>query len=136
MGRTLADFSTGRANLFYDLTKFLEKYVGQSSGVAEEWADEYMVDGDVFVAFFNKFWRTGLLSDVYGSFVTSWAEWAAGIVDNITLQPHEWRDRQGDILVVKRYKLEDEHEKVLEERRAAGAITTVEAGNDAQNKSV
>jgi len=126
--RDVASFSTDRALLFFDIAQLLEKYVKQPCGVScnEYLADTMVVDATLFVAFFDKFWSCGWLGDSDSSFVYSWAEWAAGIVENITLQPTNWIDRKGKILKVQRYILDDEAEETLTNLRTQGVLITKE----------
>lgn len=122
--RILAPFSANRAQLFYEVTKLIEKYVGLPSGVEPDIGiDEHQVDGEKFVAFFERFWQLGYLADSDNSFVYGWAPWAAGIVENITLIPTSWIDRRGNTLPVRRYQLDDsEQEQELKRKKEAGEI--------------
>jgi len=119
--RNVASFSYDRALLFADLAHLLEKYVKLPCGISyNEGLDDMVVDAALFVAFFDEFWSWGWLGDSESSFVYGWAEWAAGIVENITLQPTTWIDRRGKPLKVQRYILDDEAEKTLTRLKAEG----------------
>jgi hypothetical protein len=113
-----------RAQLFYDLSKLLEKYVGQSSGIEDDIGiDEHEVDAKKFVGFFRAFWEYGWLADSDTSFVYSWAPWAAGIVENITLDAMSWVDRYGNTLQVRRFVLDDEElENELRRKKESGEL--------------
>ena len=134
--RIVAEFSMNRAGLFYKMTKVLEEFVDRPSGVSDDdGQDEHRVDAGAFVEFFDRFWETDWLSNIDDSFVSSWARWAAGIVENITLTPVSWIDRCGEKLQVRRYMLRNkELEDLLEQkknsdkqkvRRSEGALTDI-----------
>lgn len=122
--RILASFSADRARLFYEITKVLENHVGLPSGVEDDiGVDEHEVDSGKFVKFFERFWQLGWLADGDDSFVAGWAPWAAGIVENITLNPVSWVDRRGNTLQVRRHQLvEKELEQELKRKKEAGEV--------------
>ena len=107
--RFVADFSMGRASLFYDIALLLERYVQLPCGIGPDPGDdEHRVDPSQFIPFFEQVWSQGWIAEVKGGFVSGWAAHAAGIVENITLQPKQWVDRNGEVLSVKRYLRPDE----------------------------
>ncbi|HEY8560954.1 MAG TPA: hypothetical protein VIL74_11325 [Pyrinomonadaceae bacterium] len=122
--RTVASFSTNRARLFYEITRIVERYVASPSGVEDDAGlDEHTLDAERFVEFFERFWQIGWLADGRDSFLAGWASFAAGIVENITLQPVTWIDRRGNAIQVRRYELsESDLEEELLRREKAGEI--------------
>jgi hypothetical protein len=122
--RIVASFPMNRARLFYEITKLIEHYVGLPSGVENDTGlDEHKVDAEQFVMFFERFWQTGWLADSSDSFLAGWASFAAGIVENITLQPVTWIDRRGNAIQVRRYELYvKELEEELRRKEKAGEI--------------
>ena len=119
--RVVASFSMDRARLFYEISKLAESYVGMPSGVGDDFGlDEHEVDAEQFVKFFARFWQLGWLADINDSFLAGWAPFAAGIVENITLEPVSWIDRRGNALEARRYKLfEKELEAELQRKHKA-----------------
>lgn len=117
--RVVASFSTNRAQLFCDIAAILEDYVGTFSGVQQhEGLDEHIVHAEQFVRFFKRLWKSGWLADSQNSIICGWTPLAAGIVENITLQPTNWIDRHGLVLPVQRYQLFDEKlESILQENK-------------------
>lgn len=100
--RIAADMSTGRAKLFYEMTLLVEPYVQLPSGVADDnGQDEHPVEAEAFLQFFERFWEIGWLGEKHGLFHI-WAQYAAGMVENISLEPREWVDRCGKRLSVLR----------------------------------
>jgi len=98
--RIAADMSIGRANLFYQMTLLAEHYVQIPSGIAEEnGQDEYPVEAETFLRFFERFWEIGWLGDTHGLF-HNWARYAAGMVESIKGKPVEWIDRYGERLTI------------------------------------
>jgi hypothetical protein len=115
--RVVADFAVGRAELFYEITRLVEeKVLHQPCGVIEMPYDEYEVDPEIFVRFFQRFWQEALAGDGV-QFLYSWAQYAAGIVENITLTPLILKNRRGEVLYPSRYMLsERDFEDLLLER--------------------
>ncbi|MEM7335432.1 MAG: hypothetical protein AAF490_25360 [Chloroflexota bacterium] len=104
--RIVADFSNGRADLFYEVTTLLEKFLQTPSGMApDNGSNEYYLSATQFPEFFEVFWQSGWLSDIESSFVIGWAEHAAGILMNISLNSAKWIDRNGRTLKIKRSPL-------------------------------
>lgn len=107
--RFAASFSMGRAALFVDITHLLEKHLALPSGIANDPGnDEHVIDPDLFIAFFERFWDQGWLGEHRSGFLHGWAQHAAGMIENITRQSREWIDRNGEILEVRRYLREGE----------------------------
>ncbi|CAN5768072.1 hypothetical protein BH09VER1_BH09VER1_45710 [soil metagenome] len=107
--RFAADFSMGRAALFYDIALLLERHVHLPCGIAPDPGDEeHRIDVSLFVPFFERVWSEGWLVDVQGGFLSGWAAYAAGIIENATLQSRTWTDRYGIQLSVRRYQKPDE----------------------------
>jgi hypothetical protein len=107
--RFVADFSMGRASLFYDIALLLEKYVKMPCGISPDPGDdEHRVTASQFLPFFERVWSEGWLVEVDAGFLSGWAAHAAGIVENITLQPKQWVDRNGVILSIRRYSRPEE----------------------------
>ena len=98
----------------------MEKFVGIPSGISDDIGeDEHYILPDQFVEFFNEFWEEKWLADVT-SFAVGWSRTSAGIVENITLTPKIWIDRNGHRLQVSRYGLHDsELEEMIQKRREA-----------------
>ena len=110
--RFAADFSMGRASLFYDIALLLERYVNMPCGIASDPGDdEHRVIASQFVPFFERVWSEGWIAESEGGFLSGWAAHAAGIIENITLQPRQWVDRKGATLPVQRYMRPDETQK-------------------------
>ncbi|MEZ5427741.1 MAG: hypothetical protein R2747_15840 [Pyrinomonadaceae bacterium] len=106
--RFAASMAMGRAALFYDIAVLLERYVGQSCGISvDNGMDEHEIDPDVFIAFFELVWKAGWIAEADG-FIAGWASHAAGMIENITLEPRTWIDRDGVELKVARYLRNDE----------------------------
>ena len=106
--RFAATMSIGRASLFYEISLLLERYVKRSCGIApDNGNDEHQIDPEVFIAFFEEVWAQRWLGEAEG-FIHGWAAHAAGIIENITLQPRAWVDRRGVPLKVQRYLRDDE----------------------------
>ena len=122
--RTLASFSMNRARLFYEITKIIENYVELPSGIEDDnGIDEYEINADKFVVFFEQFWRLGWIADNEDSFVDGWSSWAAGIVENIILKPVSWIDRKGNELQIRHYQLSEKNlEQELERKRENGEV--------------
>ena len=130
--RVVADFSTNRAQIFYDMAAMLEDHVGIFSGVQEHnGMDEHIVHAEQFVRFFNRLWENGWLVDHRSSMICGWTPWAAGIVENITLKPTNWIDRNGLVLPVQRYQLSDARlESILQKNRQNAAPDEVASTNN------
>ena len=106
--RSVAQFSNDRARLFHAITRLIEHLVQTSSGLdADQGDDAYHLDVTQYVAFFERFWDEGWLSDQQTSFVAGWTPWAAGIYENITLESVRWIDRHGYELQSQRYVLDE-----------------------------
>jgi len=107
--RFAADFSMDRAQLFYDIALLLERYVHLPCGIGPDPGDdEHRIDSTLFVPFFERVWSEGWLTDAQGGFLSGWATYAAGMIENISLQSHSWVDRHGVALSVQRYTRPDE----------------------------
>lgn len=133
--RVVAEFSTNRAQLFYDIAAILEGHVGIFSGVQEnKGVDEHIVHAEQFVRFFNRLWKNGWLVDNRSSMICGWTPWAAGIVENITLKSTNWVDRNGLLLPVQRYQLRDATlESILQKNRqniTPNEITSINNNTD------
>jgi hypothetical protein len=117
--RSVAQFSNDRARLFHAITRLIEQLVQTSSGLdADQGDDTYHLDVTQYVAFFERFWDEGWLSDHQTSFVAGWTPWAAGIYENVTLLSVRWIDRQGYELQTQRYGLDEpDLEDVLSTRQ-------------------
>jgi hypothetical protein len=103
-----AEMAMGRAALFYDIARLLERYVGLPCGIsADDGADEHRIDPASFIAFFERLWGEGWVLESHG-FVSGWAAHAAGMIENITLGSRRWVDRNGNELSVQRYLRADE----------------------------
>lgn len=107
--RFAASMSNDRADLFFDLAKTLERYVGKPCGIEVDLAaaDEYRIDALRFIAFFEAAYAAGWVTEPRG-FVIGWSSYAAGIIENITLKAQTWTCRDGTVLPVWRYIREDE----------------------------
>jgi hypothetical protein len=107
--RFAASFSMGRAALFYDIALLLERYVKMPCGIAlDPGDDEHRVTASQFIPFFERVWNEGWITETGAGFLSGWAAHAAGIVENITLQPKQWIDRNGAVLTIRRYTRPDE----------------------------
>lgn len=100
--RFAASMSMGRASLFNDIALLLERYVERPCGIRPASEDEHRIDPEIFMEFFEEFWNRGWIGEERG-FVHGWAAYAAGMIENITLQPKTWVDRDGVELKVRRY---------------------------------
>jgi len=99
----------GRSRAFYDLTKILESYVDAPSGVSpDSGEDEHLIDPLLFEQFFELVWKTDWLAEKQSGLFYRWAQLAAGMLENITLQPRTWIDRNGEELQRVRYMRPDE----------------------------
>lgn len=106
--RFAAEMAMGRAALFFDIARLLERYIDAPCGIAaDEGEDEHRVDSASFIAFFERLWGEGWVLESHG-FVSGWAAHAAGMIENITLRPNRWVDRNGDELIARRYLRPDE----------------------------
>src|ERR1043166_6446479 len=56
--------------------------------------DEHRIDPAQFVPFFEAVHAAGWITEPPG-FVQGWASYAAGMIENITLTPRQWRCRDG-----------------------------------------
>jgi len=75
-----ASMSNGKAQTFIDDLKKLEISLNIQSGVSDEESDEYYIDIEKFISFFDKIWETiNVDSSLY-----TWAQYAAGIIENTT----------------------------------------------------
>ena len=108
--RFAASMSNDRAKLFYELTVLLEhKFVNCSSGIQnDQGEDEYWIDPQQFIAFFEIVWEANWLTEHENGLLNGWARYAAGMIENITLKPRIWIDRNGHELKVRRYLRPDE----------------------------
>jgi len=70
--------------------------------------DEHRIEPALFIAFFERVWDQGWITENRGGFLIGWAEYAAGIIENITLQQRAWTDRNGVLLFVRRYLRSEE----------------------------
>jgi hypothetical protein len=105
-----ADFGMGRATLFFDIALLLERYVNMPCGIAPDAGDgEHKVIAAQFIPFFEQVWNEGWIAESKSGFLSGWAAHAAGIVENITLQPRQWVDRNGATLTIQRYTRPDEN---------------------------
>ncbi len=104
--RFAASMSNGRAKLFYKITHLIElQFLECSSGLQDDnGEDEYLIDAQQFLEFFEEFWQQGWLAEKQGGILYNWAQYAAGMIENITLQPKKWTDRNGDVLEIQRYQ--------------------------------
>ena len=69
--------------------------------------DEHRIDPAQFVPFFEAVHAAGWITEPQG-FVQGWASYAAGMIENITLTPRQWRCRDGSLLTVLRYSRDEE----------------------------
>jgi len=99
----------GRAKLFYGIALMLESYVQLPCGIMPDPGDdEHRIVATLFVPFFERVWEAGWIAEERGGFLNSWAAHAAGMIENITLKPRKWIDRNGVALKVARYMRPDE----------------------------
>lgn len=106
--RFAASMANNRADLFFDLAKTLERYVGKPCGIeVNPEDDEYRIDALRFIAFFEATHVGGWVTEPEG-FVGGWASHAAGMIENITLSAQTWTCRDGTVLPVRRYIRTDE----------------------------
>ena len=107
--RFAADFSIGRATLFYDIALLLERHVHLPCGISLDPGDDtHRINPILFIPFFECIWHQGWLTECRSGFLSGWAAHAAGIIENITLRPRRWTDRDGIDLSVQRYLRADE----------------------------
>jgi len=86
--RFAADFSMGRAALFYDIALLLERHIQMPCGISPDFGeDEHMITPSEFIPFFERAWNEGWILETRGGFLSGWANYAAGMVENITLEP-------------------------------------------------
>lgn len=105
--RFAASMAMGRTALFYDIALLLERYIERPCGISPASEDEHRIDPEIFMEFFEEFWNRGWIGEA-GGFVHGWAAYAAGMIENITLQPKTRVDRRGVELKVRRYLRQDE----------------------------
>jgi hypothetical protein len=106
--RFAASFSMDRAKLFFDIARLLEQHVGMPCGISDDCGDDvHIINPEAFIAFFERFWDAGWLGED-GGFLYGWAQYAAGAIENVTLEPRRWIDRNGRVLEVRRYPRPDE----------------------------
>lgn len=97
--RFAAGFANRRAQLFYDIALLLERYVNLPCGISPDTGeDEHLIDPAQFIPFFERVWKEGWPTDIRGGFLTGWAAYAAGMIENITLEKRTWVDRDGATL--------------------------------------
>lgn len=110
-GRTVMRRSHRPAILFFEIARLLEEKLEQPCGLIDySQEDEYGVDPTQFISFLERFME--FVWDGEGvEYLYNWAEHAAGMVENITLEPRFWKNRHGPALFTIRYIL---HEKELE----------------------
>ena len=113
--RFAADMGYKRSAHFCEIAWLLEPHVGLSCGIhPDNGMDEYLIQSDLFLAFFERLWRTDSILESDGSLPTwvehececlfpHWAGLAAGMLENMTLQERDWIDRRGERLAVQRY---------------------------------
>ncbi|MFO0979012.1 MAG: hypothetical protein U0996_21565 [Planctomycetaceae bacterium] len=108
--RFAGGLSMGRAQLFFDMTKLLEKHLECTSGIADDIGeDEHVINPGEFIKFFECFWQQhDWMGERQSGFYHAWAAIAAGMIENITLTPRRWVDRNGEVLTVNRYQRPDE----------------------------
>lgn len=104
--RFAASMSNHRADLFVEVARLLERYVGRPSGIEED-NDEYRIDAPVFIGFFEAVHAAEWITYPRG-FLHGWAAHAAGMIQNITLTERTWTCRDGTALPVWRYLRDDE----------------------------
>jgi hypothetical protein len=96
--RHVADMGNVRAADFHQVTRMVEHATGLKNGLGDDnGSDEYEIDGEMWVAFFTEFWRRGC-----NGYLVDWAGCAAGIVENITMQPYSWQDSLGHKMTTSR----------------------------------
>lgn len=107
------DMSNTWSILFYKIASLLEEKILLFCGISDfSQQDEFGVEGVVFVRFFELFMK----QDWEGEGVDhlwNWAEHAAGMIGNITLEPRFWKNRHHRSLSPIRCSLSDEE---LEEK--------------------
>ena len=123
-GRTVMSFSHSRAHLFFDIAKLLEEKLKRPCGLTDYSSlDEYGVNPSEFIKFFEHFmsyvWESEGIEHLY-----NWAEHAAGIIKNITLEPRFWKHRHGPALFPMRITLSDDAEAELRKREEEFRIRT------------
>lgn len=109
-GRSVMWCARSRAELFFDIAKLLEERLQQPCGLTNYSSiDEYGVNPTEFINFLECFmsyvWDGEGVDHLY-----NWAEYAAGMIINITLEPRFWKNRHGQTLFPVRYMLDGETE--------------------------
>jgi hypothetical protein len=110
--RFAASIGMGNAEMFVAMARLLEHEVGLPSGIADDpGTDEHLIDAADFRTFFETIWqskRWDWLVERRGGLFHVWAQYAAGMIENIDLQPKTWVDRNGETLHQHRYLRPDE----------------------------
>ena len=115
-GRTVMSCTHSRAHLFFKIAKLLEAKLEQPCGLTDySDMDEYGVNPSEFIKFFEHFmsyvWEGEGVEHLY-----NWAEYAAGMIKNITLEPRFWKHRHGPALFPVRYILSGDAEAELSKK--------------------
>jgi hypothetical protein len=114
--RSVMGLGVGRAPLFYEIAKLIEAKIGQSCGITDQsQMDEYLVDGAVFTHFFEEFMKWDWQGEGV-EYLWGWAELAAGMITNITLEPRFWKSRRGPALLPLRYRIEEPSDSELTQK--------------------
>lgn len=97
--------SPSRAILFYEIAKLIEEKLETSCGLIDcRENDDFLVKGDKFIRFFELFMQQDWIGEGV-EYLWSWAEYAAGMITNITLEPRFWKNKHGIVLLPVRYIL-------------------------------
>lgn len=115
-GRAVTSFAPGRSVSFFQIAKILEQKLQHPCGIEDRsYMDEYEVDSQNFLPFFEKFmsyeWEGEGVEHLY-----NWAANAAGVVANTTFEFRLWKTPDGKVLPAQRCMLS---ESPLEEQTAA-----------------
>lgn len=116
-GRWVMGLGVGRAPLFYEIAKLIEAKIGLPCGIIDQsQMSEYLVEGEVFIRFFEEFMKWEWQGDNV-EYLWGWAEIAAGMIMNITLEPRFWKSRRGPALLPSRYTIGEPEDSELTQKR-------------------
>ncbi len=118
--RIVMNMGADRAMLFYDIVQMTGKKLVLDCGI-EDFSnrDEFYVEGTTFTSFFEAFMQQHWEGDGI-EHLWNWAEYAAGMIWNISLESRFWKQRGGVALSPIRCQL---YEKELEDELLRKTIT-------------
>ena len=98
-----ASMSNGKSIQFINFLRELELSLNIKSGISNEESDEYFIQIDQFMSFFDIFWKT-VITINENDYSYTWSQYAVGMIENITDQTITKFDTNNKQLIPIKYK--------------------------------